>query len=581
MLICCVYARVLFFYLTKILTMILSTSTKRLAISAAVFFFTGIGSLTAAPPNNDFKIVKNLDLFFSVFRELKLFYVDDIDPDKVVKNGIEGMLSELDPYTEYMTEEEAKDFDVATTGEYGGIGSLIQKSGDYTKASEVYKGFPADKAGLVAGDLMVEIDGVSLKGKPIEDVSNMLKGPKGTSFRLKVVKVKTKDTIELKLTREKIHISGITYYNALSNGVGYIRLSSFTQGCSKDFRNAFLDLKNTKGISSLVVDLRGNGGGSMEEAIKIVNMFVPKGTEVVRAKGRVAEFDYVYKADEEPIDTNIPLAILVNSGSASSSEIVAGAIQDLDRGIVVGTRTFGKGLIQAVRPLSYNAKIKITTAKYYTPSGRCVQAHNFSKRNADGSVSFIPDSLKTMYHTKAGREVYDGGGILPDVQDSIEAYSNISVSLLLRGLIADYSIKYHCEHESAAPPETFMLSDNDYADFVAFLEGKEYDYQTRSESLLKQLKAAVEKEKYEEEVEKEIAILEKKLAHDKKKDLEVFKPEIKRLIEEEIAVRYYYQEGRIRSLIKDDSQLRKATEYLLAPAKYHKLLSVDVKTATE
>ena len=561
--------------------MISFINVRRLAICLAVFFSISVSSLYAAPPDNDFKIVKNLDLFFSVFRELKLFYVDDIDPDKIIKNGIEGMMSDLDPYTEYMTEEEAKDFEEATTGEYGGIGSLIQKSGDYTKISEVYKGFPADKAGLVAGDLMLEIDGVSLKGKTTEEVSNMLKGQKGTSFKLKLAKIKTKDTVDIKLVREKIHITGITYYNAFTDGVGYIRLSSFTQGCSKDFRSAFIDLKNTKSISSLVIDLRGNGGGSMEEAIKIVNMFVSKGTEVVRSKGRVAELDHVYKAEEEPIDVNIPIAVLVNSGSASASEIVAGAIQDLDRGIVVGTRTFGKGLIQAVRPLSYNVKIKMTTAKYYTPSGRCVQAHNFSKRNEDGSVSFIPDSLKTMYHTKAGRVVYDGGGILPDVQDSLETYSNISVSLILRGLIADYSIKYYCEHDKATEPETFKLNDADYTDFVSFLEGKEYDYQTRSESLLKQLKAAVEKEKYDDVVEKEIAVLEEKLAHDKKKDLEVFKPEIKRLIEEEIAVRYYYQEGRIRALLKDDSQFSKAVEYLLSSQKYSELLSVDVKTAVE
>ncbi len=549
------------------------SKAKHLAIGMAVFFCVGIGSLAAAPPDEDFKVVKNLDLFFSVFRELKLFYVDDINSDKIITDGIEGMLSELDPYTEYMTEEEAKDFDVATTGEYGGIGSLIQKSGDYTKISEVYKGFPADKAGLIAGDLMLEIDGVSLKGKSTEEVSSMLKGQKGTSFKMKVAKVKTKDTVSIKLTRERIHISGITYHNVFPNGVGYIRLSSFTQGCSKDFRNAFLDLKNTGKMSSLVIDLRGNGGGALDEAVKIVNLFVPKGTEVVRSKGRITEFDNVYKAEEEPIDTAVPIAVLVNSGTASSSEIVAGAIQDLDRGIVVGTRTFGKGLIQAVRPLSYNAKVKITTAKYYTPSGRCVQAHNFSKRNTDGSVSFIPDSLKTMYHTKAGRVVYDGGGILPDVQDSIETYSNISVSLLLRGLISDYSVKYYCEHASVAAPETFTLSDADYADFVSFLEGKEYDYQTRSESLLKQLKTAVEKEKYDDVVEKEIAVLEEKLAHDKKKDLEVFKPEIKQLIEEEIAVCYYYQEGRVRALLKDDSQLKKAEEYLLAPAKYSEILS--------
>ncbi|MDR0660455.1 MAG: S41 family peptidase [Prevotellaceae bacterium] len=554
---------------------------KRLAVVLTIILFIGTGSTFAQPKNDDFKVVKNLDLFFSVFRELKLFYVDDIDPDKVVKSGIDGMLSELDPYTEYMTEEEAKDFVEATTGEYGGIGSLIRKSGDYTEISEVYEGFPADKAGLVSGDLILEIDGVSMKDKPIEDVSSKLKGTKGSSFKLKIAKVKTKDTVNIKITREKIHISSITYSNLFANGVGYIRLASFTQGCSKDFRKVFLDLKKAGNMNSLIIDLRGNGGGPTEDAINIVGMFAPKGTEVMSSKGRIAEFDMVFKTEEEPIDTIIPVAVLVNSGSASSSEIVAGAFQDLDRGIVVGTRTFGKGLVQAVRPLNYNAKVKITTAKYYTPSGRCVQAHNFSKRNEDGSVSFIPDSLKTKFYTKSGRVVYDGGGILPDIQDSIESYSNITVSLLLRGLISDYSVKYYCKHESVAAPEVFELSDADYAEFVAFLEGKEYDYQTRSESLLKQLKTAVAREKYDEVVEKEITVLEEKLAHDKKKDLEVFKLEIKRLIEEEIAVRYYYQKGRIRVLLKEDSQFDKAVEYLLSPNKYQQMLSPDVKTVVE
>lgn len=529
--------------------------------------------LLSASNDGDFNAIKNLDLFFSAFRELKVFYVDEIDADKLVPKAINSMLEELDPYTEFMTEEQAKEFDVATTGEYGGIGSLVRTSGDYTEISEVYQGFPADKAGLVSGDLLLAIDGVSLYKKNVSDVSEMLKGAKGTSIKLKVLKIKTNDTVNLSLKRERIHISGITYADVLSNGVGYIRLSSFTQGCSKDFKNAFEELKKTGKLESLVIDLRGNGGGLVDDAVKIMSLFVPKGTEVVSSKGRVSDFDYVYKTESEPLDTKIPIAVLVNSGSASSSEILTGAIQDLDRGIIIGTRTFGKGLVQSVRPLSYNAKIKITSAKYYTPSGRCVQAHNFSKRNEDGSVAFIPDSLKREFRTKVGRPVFDGGGILPDIVDSAQDYSNIATSLIYSGLVSDFSVQYHLKHPSIAQPEVFRLTDEDYQDFIAFLEGKDYDYQTKSESLAKQLIAAVSKEKHDEAVVEQLRQLTKQLEHDKKMDLLNYKDEIKRMLEDEIAVRYYYQAGRIRSILKDDQQLMKAKEYLTSPEKYKATLT--------
>ena len=555
-------------------------SWLRKFFSAAILFCIAaavtVTAQVAAPPpsadDGDFKAIKNLDLFFSAFRELKLFYVDDIDAEKVITDGINGMLSELDPYTEYMTEEESKKFDVATTGEYGGIGSLIRRQGDYTEVSEVYQGFPADKAGLVSGDLLLAIDDVSLKGKSVSEASDMLKGEKGTTLKIKAVKVKTKDTVELKIAREKIHISGVTYSGIHANGVGYIRLSSFTQGCSRDFKKAFENLKSSGELKSLVIDLRGNGGGLVDDAIKILSLFVPKGTEVLQAKGRIKEFDKTYKTEEQPLDVSIPIAVLVDQGSASSSEIVAGAIQDLDRGIIIGTQTFGKGLVQAVRPLGYNARLKITTAKYYTPSGRCVQAHNFSKRNEDGSVAFIADSLKQEFRTRNGRPVFDGGGITPDVVDSVESYSNIAASLIIRGLISDYSVQYYVKHSSVEKPEVFELSDAEYDDFVSFLSDKEYDYTTRSEALFTQLNAAIKKEKYDDMVTQELEAMRLKLVHDKQKDLYTFKAEIKQAIEEEIAVRYYYQAGRIRAILKNDKQVALAVDYLNAPEKYQSVL---------
>lgn len=551
--------------------MILSYSKKLAALlllSLTMFVSAGHAQ------SKDFKLSKNLDIFFSAFRELRALYVDTLDTDDLIKWSVDGMVSKLDPYTAFVPESEVSDFDYQITGKYAGIGALIQRDSNYIRISEQYEGFPAEKSGLVAGDRVMAIDGTSLKDVSLEKASDMLKGKPGTTVNLKVIKLRGGDTVDLAIKRQRIHISGIVYSGMLQNGIGYIRLTSFTEGSSKDFRDALMKLKNTGELKSLVIDLRSNGGGSLDEAVKIVNLFVPKGVEIVSARGREKALDLSYVTKEQPVDTQIPIAVLVNGATASSSEIVSGAFQDLDRGVVIGTRTFGKGYVQTIRPIGYNTKMKITTAKYYIPSGRCVQAHNFSQRNADGSVAFIPDSLKKEFKTKNGRKVYDGGGIMPDIIKDSEDYSRIAISLVSRNLVFDYSIKYYKEHpEGIAKPEDFKITDEDYTDFVNFLADKTYDYQTTSERLFKQLSDAVKSEKYDSETKTEMDALGEKLKHDKLKDLQIFKPEISQLIDEEIVNRYYHQAGRVRTMLRSDIQLNSAIEVLQNPAEYKDILT--------
>jgi carboxyl-terminal processing protease len=548
------------------------SKTVRNIIASAVIIVACAGFLGSSSSNN-FKIIKNLDMFFSVFRELNLLYVDDIDADKIVKSGIDGMLSELDPYTTFLPEEDIEQFDLATTGEYSGIGAVIGVKNSYVQIVETYKDFPADKAGLVSGDLILSIDNISMQGKTTTEASNLLKGEQGTTLTASIVKLKTSDTVNVKLTREKVHISGIAHAAIIRDSIGYIALTAFTQSSHKDFKNALRELEKTKRLKSLIIDLRGNGGGWLEAAIDIVSLFVKKGTEVVYSRGRIKSFDYSYTTKDEPIELNIPVAVLVNSGSASSSEIVAGALQDLDLAVIVGTRTFGKGLVQNVRPVGYNSRIKITTAKYYIPSGRCIQAHNFSERNEDGSVATIPDSLKKEFKTLNGRKVYDGGGIMPDIEIKSDEYSDIAVSLILRSLISDFAVQYFAKHELIAEPENFKITDEDYRDFINFLSDKEYDYQTNAENLVEKLIEEIKKEKYDNNTALQAETLKKQIMHDKLKDLQIHKQEITQLINEEIASKYYYQQGRIRAMLTDDKQLDTAVDILLNENKYNEILN--------
>ena len=532
-----------------------------------------LSPIVLSAQSNDFKIIKSTDTYFSILRELLLYYVDSVNVETLVNTSIEAMLNSLDPYTEFVPEEQSDAFDFMITGAYGGMGALIRKTDKGIQITEPYKGFPADKAGLVPGDCIIEIDGVSTKNMDATEGSNKLKGAPGSKLQLKVIKIKTGDTVDVQITRVRIHISDVTYSGILRDSIGYIMLSGFTKDCSKDFADAFQALKKTNKMKSLIVDLRSNGGGSLDEAVNILGMFVPKGTKVVEARGRLKEFEIIYKTKDNPVDLEIPIVVLVNSISASAAEIVAGSFQDLDRGVIVGTRTFGKGLVQSVRDLNFNAKLKITTAKYYIPSGRCIQIVDYSHRKEDGSVGNIPDSLISAFTTSGGRVVYDGGGIIPDIKVESTSYPKIAYSLFARDLVRPYALEYFVKHQAIAPPETFRLTDNEYNDFVEYLMNKNFNDKTDSELLFERFIEIAKNDKLYEVLQTEIDELQQKIATDKRAELMRFRPELQRLLEEEICTIYYYQEGRMRSAIQRDPQIDKAVEVLSNQKEYRQVLT--------
>lgn len=518
--------------------------------------------------DKEFEIVKNLDIFYSLFRELNLFYVDETNPKKLIESAIDGMLETLDPYTTYIPEEEQKDFVFMTTGEYGGIGALIRKGGDYTIISEPYEGFPAQKVGLKAGDTILSVNDISTYKKEVSEVSEMLKGQPNTTVKLRLKRIGEAGVFEKKLIREKIVIPNIPYFGVIKNDIGYIRLTNFTKDAGKESRDALKELLNA-GARSIIVDLRGNPGGLLIEAVNVTNLFVRQGQEIVYTRGKVKQWDNIYKTLNQPVDTNIPVIILVNRSSASASEIVAGALQDLDRAVIIGQRTFGKGLVQTTRQLSYNTQLKVTTAKYYIPSGRCIQAVDYTHRNEDGSVGTIPDSLIREFRTNKGRKVYDGGGITPDITIEEEQPGKITISLYSKNFIFDYATYFATKHNNY----DLLFSDEDYIDFVQFLKDKDFDYTTASDEKLDELIAVAKREKYYQDAELEFNVLKGKLAHDKEKDLQTFKEEIKDLINEEIASRYYYQKGRIKASLANDLVLNKAIEICTNNQIYNSILS--------
>ncbi len=532
---------------------------KILAVSVALIAGT---VFTIGFTDDYFEVSRNLDIFATLFRELNIYYVDDTKPGDLMKRGIDAMLESLDPYTNYIPESEIEDYRFMTTGQYGGIGALIGQKGEFVIVTDPYEGFPAQKSDIRSGDIIIEIDGKSIKGKKYDEVSKILKGQPKTQVRLKLQRLNEKDLLEKTVMRDEIKINNVPYHGMLDNGIGYIRLTGFTDNAGQEVKDALISLKSKNQLTGLILDLRGNPGGLLNEAVNIVNIFVTKGLDVVSTKGKVKEWDKNYKALNSPVDTEIPLVVLVNSGSASASEIVSGSIQDLDRGLVIGQRTFGKGLVQTTRPLSYNSQLKVTTAKYYIPSGRCIQALDYTHRNEDGSVGKVPDSLVSEFKTKSGRIVYDGGGVMPDFITEQQTLSSIAQSLISKYLIFDYATLYRQKHDSIGNSRNFRFSDQEYDEFVKWLSDKEYDYTTKSEKELEDLKKSAEKEKYFSAVTTEYDALKKKMMHDKNLDLVKNKEEIKELLQDEIVSRYYFQDGRTEASFDFDPDIKKAVEAL-------------------
>jgi carboxyl-terminal processing protease len=532
-----------------------------------IIVFAGLGFYSFTHDEKNFEMAKSLEIYHTLFRELNMFYVDEVDPGKLVKTSIDEMLGSLDPYTNYISEDQIEDFRFMTTGEYAGIGALISKQGDKIVIAEPYEGFPAQKFGLKAGDVLLEVEGKSTSEMSTEDVSNLLKGPANKPVKIKFERYGESKPVTIDVVREKISIDAVPYYGMLDPTTAYIRLSSFTDNCSNEVKKAFLELKNNN-PHSLVLDLRGNPGGLLNEAVEIVNFFVPKGSEIVSTKGKVTQWDKVYKATSAPLDTTIKIAVLTNSGSASASEIVAGAIQDLDRGVIVGTRTFGKGLVQTTRDLSYNTKLKVTTAKYYIPSGRCIQALDYSHRNEDGSVGNVPDSLISEFTTKKGRKVYDGGGVVPDIKLENETLSALSIALITKFKVFDFATKFSNENASIASPEEFKVTDDIYNQFISFVKASDFVYESQSEEELDDLIEHAKKDKYYALAQSEFEALKAKLAPNFEKDAAEFNEEVKELLTDEIISRYYYQKGAIRAAIHDDKGIKKAIEELNSETAY-------------
>ena len=549
---------------------------KKIKKYSLIFVLSITSVISLGFADNFFEISKNLDIFSSLYKELNIYYVDKTDPGDLMKIGIDAMLESLDPYTTYIPESEKEDFEFMTTGQYGGIGAIITKNGDWVLVSEPYEGFPADKAGLIAGDKFIEIAGESAKGKSTEDISKVLKGEPNTGVKVLIEREGFEKPFEVEIIREEIKLNSVPYYGLISDSIGYIKTRSFTRNISKEVIDAFKDMKANSVLKGLVLDLRGNPGGLLNEAINMANIFIDRGQEIVYTKGKIKDWDKSYKARYEAIDTNIPLVVLINRSSASASEIVSGAIQDLDRGVVIGQRSFGKGLVQQTRKLSYNAQMKVTTAKYYIPSGRCIQALDYSNRDEDGSVGKVPDSLRTEFKTlKNERSVYDGGGITPDITIDPEKFSNILRSLISKRHIFNFANQYRRNNESIDDAKSFVIGDDVYSQFKQYLNDKEYEYETKTEKAIKKLEKEAEGEKYITELQDQLEVLSSKMDESKNNDIERFKSEISELLEMEIVTRYFYQKGKIETTIKHDEEIAKAIDVLENMELYNAILSGD------
>ena len=544
--------------------------TTRLKKSIFLLFLSLSFLSVSFSQSNNFELVKGLELMDLIYQNLDQHFVDETKPGKLSKVAIDAMLKELDPYTVYYHEANMEDYRLMTTGQYGGIGALIRKIGDYVYISEPYEGNPAQKSGLKAGDKILAIDGKDMHKKHSDDVSNALKGPKGTTIQVKILRNNSEE-LTLPITRDEIKIPDVPYSGLLDNSIGYIRLSSFTQTASEEVKKAFLELKK-QGMKELVFDLRGNGGGLLMEAVKIVNFFTPKDHVVVTTKGRIQEENRVYKTTDEPLDLTIPLVVLIDDGSASASEIVSGSLQDLDRAVIVGKTSFGKGLVQRTFDLKYGSKIKLTIAKYYTPSGRCVQKLEYYEKDEDEKPKVIPDSLIRKFRTLNGREVIDGRGIEPDISIDNKDFSRLTAMIVGKNFIFNYATAYCYKHPKISDPASFHLSDEEYADFKQVILKDTFDYSTASEEMLRKMKKTAEEEGYFEDTKQEYEALFKKVTPSKERDLEKFKAEIKDILENEIISRYYYQKGRAIHEFRNDNYVEKAKSVLKNPTEYNKIL---------
>jgi carboxyl-terminal processing protease len=540
----------------------------------AIFSFVFI---SASNSGSFFEVTKQLDIFSTLYKELNTYYVDTINTKKLFQVGIRAMCESLDPYTDFIPEDDIQEYRQQTTGRYGGIGSLIGTRGEFVIITDPYEDFPAAKAGLRAGDKIIEIDGKSVKKENSDIVSKQLRGKAGTNVVVKILRPQADGSEKeqtVTLTREEIKIKNVPYYGVVRDGIGYIRLNSFTERAGMEVRNAIIAMIAKNKIQGLVLDLRGNPGGLLNEAINVTNCFVDKGKEIVSTRGRIANQTQTHLSTSDPVDTRLPLAVLVDEGSASASEIVSGALQDYDRAIVLGERTFGKGLVQSTHSLPFNAKLKVTTAKYYIPSGRCIQAINYSEKKDDGSVNKREDSLKVAFKTKGGRIVYDGVGIDPDIKVSQDTLSQVTIELFTQNFFFDYAVKYRARTPAIANPKNFSLTDADYNDFVKFVtEKNNFKYTTKSEKLMEQLKTVSQKENSFQLIDNDFKEMSAKLEHDKKNDLMKEKESIKSILEQEICAHYYMNSGRIEATIKEDKEVAAAIDLLKNELKVKEILS--------
>ena len=537
-----------------------------------VFALLLLGGTLAFQTKNDrlFAIAKSIDIFATLIRELDTYYVDQIDPEKLLTVGIQAMLEELDPYTEYIPEEESDDFRMLTTGEYAGVGALIGNRGEGNIVLMPYTGFPAQNAGMRIGDLLLKVDSIAVQKKTTSEVSELLKGPANTGVTVTVKR--GDDTLRFALNRKKISLKNVPFYGKLDEKTGYIKLSDFTPNASAEVRNALVALK-AQGATQLVLDLRDNPGGLINEAVEIVNLFIPKGKEVVKTIGKLQQVNYTYKTTKTPLDKEIALVVLINERSASAAEIVAGALQDYDRAVLLGQKSFGKGLVQTTLPLSFNAQVKVTTAKYYIPSGRCIQAIDYAKSREEGSAGTVPDSLRKAFKTANGRVVLDGAGIEPDEKVTEKSYAPISYTLVAGNHVFDYATTFFYKNPSIASPSKFQVTEEVYADFKKFLVGKEYDYTTYAEKSVQDMEKYLSKESYFNEVKEQLEQIKSKVNHSKENDLETHEKEIKKILVEEIVSRYYFQEGMIEASLQGDPVIDLAKQYFASPARIVKVLS--------